>query len=108
METTYPQTSNGKEIGEWARVLERVLDDAKDAYGFHGKNVRRGCIADVKDGAVVLECAGYRSVADQRSSKRLMALWVFSGGSWYCHHSTTSRGWALDFRKEAQALLGGG
>lgn len=100
VETTVPCTSHNQELGEWAKLLSGVKKRATDAYDFQGEWLRRGSITYALPGALVLECAGYRTKSDQRNQKkRLMVLWRFNGEAWDLLASTTDRGWAMLFRK---------
>lgn len=107
IETSVPRTPYGQEHGEWAKLLDAVSDNAKDGYGFNGEWLTRGKPTVALEGAVVLECAGYRSKRDEQTGrKRLFVLHQFDGESWNAIARSDERDWALRLRDQAREAMG--
>lgn len=108
VETLIPETGNGRAVGSWAKLLDCVDEDATDGYGFRGEFVTRGGISWIIPGSLVLECAGFKSISDQRSpgKGKYMLLWEFTEDKeWRTILTSTKRGWALQFREAAIKYL---
>jgi hypothetical protein len=107
IETTVPKTSHGREYGEWAKLLFSVDPKARDGYGFEGDWLQRGIITELLPGAVVLECAGYRTHRDQEDRRdRLYVLWKFTDEhEWVEVARSKERAWAQELRGPAATAL---
>ena len=108
VETTVPRTSHGQEYSEWAKLLDHVDPEARNGEGFDGTWLNRGSITDILPGAVVLECAGFRTKREERESNgKLYVLWQFIGCEWRELARSKDRDWAKKLRGDAIRALEG-
>jgi hypothetical protein len=106
IETSVPRTPHGQEYGEWAKLLNHVDPLSIDGYGFDGEWVQRGAVTYAIDGAVILECAGFKTRRDQEAARgRLFVLWKFNGQTWEELSRSDDRDWAVRLRSRAARAL---